>query len=334
MKLAVFDTHEFDRVALLEANQGAGHELTFFEPTLTTQTVALAEGYAAVCIFVHDQLDQETLLALKKGGTQLIALRCAGFNNVDLKAAKKAGLRVVRVPEYSPYAVAEHAWALLLALNRKLPRAYNRVRDGNFSLDGLVGFDLHGKTVGVVGVGKIGKIFARIAHGFGCRILGYDPQPDVALQAEIGLDYTSLAQIYAEADVISLHVPLFQETIHMIDHAALCQMKPGAILINTSRGALIDAAALVEALKSGTLAGAALDVYEEEEAVFFRDLSGQVLQDDVLARLLYFPNVLVTSHQAFLTREALRNIAETTIGNVSAFAAGKPLQFELTAVQP
>jgi D-lactate dehydrogenase len=330
VKLAFFDTHEFDRAALEHCNQKAGHELAFFDATLTAQTVALAKGFPAVCIFVHDRLDEPTLAALRQGGTELIALRCAGFNNVDIKAAERLGMHVVRVPEYSPYAVAEHAMALLQALNRKLARAYNRVREGNFSIDGLVGFDLHGKTIGVIGVGKIGKVFARIAHGFGCRILGYDVYHDPKLQSEIGISYVPLAQIYAEADVISLHVPLFPETFHMINRDTLGQMKPGAILINTSRGALINAADLVDALKSGTLGGAALDVYEEEEEVFFRDLSGQVLQDDILARLLSFPNVLVTSHQAFLTREALQNIAEATLANLNAFAEGKPLSHELT----
>jgi D-lactate dehydrogenase len=328
MKVAVFDTHEFDRASLDQSNQ-ARHELIFFDSMLKSQTAALAKGFPAVCVFVHDQLDEPCLEILKKGGTGLVALRCAGFNNVDLKIAEKLGIRMVRVPEYSPYAVAEHAMALLLALNRKLPRAYNRVREGNFSLDGLVGFDLHGKTVGVIGLGKIGSVFARIAHGFGCRILGYDITRDERLQNEINLSYVPLERIYAEADVISLHVPLFPETLHLINRRSLEKMKPSSILINTSRGALVNASDLVEALKSGSIAGAALDVYEEEEEVFFRDLSGQVLQDDILALLLSFPNVLITSHQAFLTHEALQNIADTTLANVCAFAEGKPLCHEL-----
>jgi D-lactate dehydrogenase len=331
MKLAVFDTHEYDRAALGEANKAAGHDLHFFEPSLCAQTAPLARGYPGVCVFVHDILDEPTLRALKEGGTELVALRCAGFNNLDIAAAAKLGLRVVRVPEYSPYAVAEHAMALLLALNRKVARAYNRVRDGNFSLDGLVGFDLHGKTVGIIGLGKIGSVFARIAHGFGCRLLGYDVKPDARLAAETGLAYVPLDQIYAESDVISLHVPLFPETLHLINRETLSRMKPGVVLINTSRGALINASDLVEALKSGAIGGAALDVYEEEEQFFFRDLSGQILQDDILARLLGCPNVLVTSHQAFLTREALQNIAETTLGNVTAYAEKRPLRHELTA---
>jgi D-lactate dehydrogenase len=331
MKIAVFDTHEYDRTALEEVNGPDGHDLHFFKPILCAQTVALAQGYPGVCIFVHDILNEATLRALKDGGTGLVALRCAGFNNVDIAAAAKLGLPVVRVPEYSPYAVAEHAMALLLALNRKVARAYNRVRDGNFSLDGLVGFDLHGKTVGVIGLGKIGKVFARIARGFGCRLIGYDVAQDAGLAAETGLEYVSLDRVYAESDVISLHVPLFKETFHLINRTSLARMKPCAILINTSRGALINASDLVDALKSGQLAGAALDVYEEEEQFFFRDLSGQILQDDILARLLGCPNVLITSHQAFLTREALHNIAETTLGNITAFAEGRPLRHVLTA---
>ena len=331
MKLAVFSTHEYDRAALDYAKQSLSPELelVYFEPNLSQQTVALARGFTAVCIFVHDSLDEPTLKALREGGTTLVALRCAGFNNVDLSAAEKLGIHVVRVPEYSPYAVAEHAMALLLALNRKIPRAYNRVRDGNFTLDGLVGFDLHGKTIGVVGLGRIGNAFARIAHGFGCRLLAYDIQQNAELQKEIGLEYVTLEQIYAESDAISLHVPLFPQTFHMINALTLAQMKREALLINTSRGALINAPDLLAALKSGVIAGAALDVYEEEDDVFFRDLSGQVLQDDILALLVSCPNVLITSHQAFLTKEALRNIAETTLGNVAAFAQGQPLRHEL-----
>lgn len=331
VKLAVFDTHKFDRAALVQANEQTGHELIFFDATLNQHTAVLAKGFPAVCVFVHDILDEETLTVLRDGGTELVVLRCAGFNLVDLKAAGRLRMHVTRVPEYSPYAVAEHAMALLLALNRKLHRAHNRVRDGNFSLDGLVGFDLHGKTVGVIGLGKIGSVFARIAHGFGCRVLGHDVARNEKLQTELGLTYAPLEQIYAEADVISLHVPLMKETLHMINHKTLTQMKPGAVLINTSRGGLIHAADLVDALKAGTLGGAALDVYEEEEAVFFRDLSGTILQDDTLSLLLSFPNVLVTSHQAFLTVEALQNIAATTLANVTAFEDKTPLRHELTA---
>jgi D-lactate dehydrogenase len=312
MKMAVFDSHKFDRTALEQVNAGSSHDLAFFEVTLTQQTVALARGFPAVCIFVHDKLDAPTLRALKQGGTSLVALRCAGFNNVDLAAAEREGIHVVRVPEYSPYSVAEHAMALLL------------------SLDGLVGFDLHGKTIGIIGLGKIGSVFARIAHGFGCRLLGYDVRHNDRLTDELGLAYVSLEEIYVKSDVISLHVPLLPETGHLIQRATLEKMKPGVIIINTSRGALINAHDLVEALKSGRIAGAALDVYEEEEKFFFRDLSGQVLQDDILARLVSCPNVLITAHQAFLTREALQNISETTLGNLTAFAEGGLLTHELT----
>jgi len=331
VNIAVFDTKRFERESLERANAkpGRGHSLTFFEPLLTARTAALAEGFPVVCVFVHDRLDAEAIGTLAKGGTKLVALRCAGFNNVDLKAAAEAGLRVVRVAEYSPYAVAEHAAALLMALNRKIPRAHARVRDGNFSLDGLVGFDLHGKTVGVVGTGKIGACFARIAHGFGCRLLGYDARVNGELVAQTGIEYVPLDRIYAEADAISLHVPLFKETFHLIGAAALAKMKPTAVIVNTSRGALIDAAALIDALKAKRIGGAALDVYEEEEHLFFRDLSNEVLQDDVLARLLTFPNVLITAHQAFLTEEALDAIAGTTLDNVAAFEAGREMAFEL-----
>lgn len=327
MKIAVFDSHEFDRSALQAANESVGHELIFLEASLSEETVSLAAGCPAVCLFVHDHVNAIIATVLKKGGTSLIALRCAGFNNVDLAAAERAQLHVVRVPDYSPYAVAEHAMGLLLALNRKLPLAYNRGRAGNFSLDGLVGFDLHGKTIGVIGLGKIGVVFAKIARGFGCRVLGHDVQRCAQANHVV---FVSLDELLAESDIISLHVPLVPETLHLINAATIGKMKPEAILINTSRGALVNASDLVYALKSGAIAGAALDVYEEEENYFFRDLSGQVLQDDILARLLSFPNVLVTAHQAFLTREALRNIAEATLSNATAFAEGKPLKNELT----
>jgi D-lactate dehydrogenase len=286
----------------------------------------LAAGHAVVCAFVNDRLNRETLEILKAGGTQLIALRCAGFNNVDLKAAEALGLPVVRVPEYSPYAVAEHAVALLLALNRKLTRAHNRVREGNFSLDGLVGFDLKGKTVGVVGTGKIGRVFAEIMRGFGCRLLAFDVHPQTEWAQEHAVTYVAMDRLLAESDVVSLHVPLTPQTYHVIGESALQKLKPGAVVINTSRGALVDAAALIEGLKDGRVGAAGLDVYEEEADVFFQDLSGHVLQDDVLARLLTFPNVIVTSHQAFLTREALANIADTTLGNIQAFIKGETLK--------
>ena len=331
MKVAVFDTHRFDREALENANAGFGHDLTFFEPRLTHDTAALAARFEAVCCFVNDKLDAETLSVLHDGGVRLIALRCAGFNHVDLAACSRLGLLVTRVPAYSPHAVAEHAVALVLALNRKIHRAFNRVREGNFSLDDLVGFDLHGKVVGVVGTGQIGSVLLRILYGFGCRLLAFDVKPDARLVNELGVRYVDLPELFRESDIISLHVPLSPETRHLIDAAALAQMKRGVFLINTGRGALIDTGALVEALKRGHVGAAGLDVYEEEEGVFFLDLSGQVLQDDVLARLLTFPNTLITSHQAFLTREALVNIAETTLGNISAFERGDRLLNQVTA---
>jgi len=331
VKIAFFDTHRFERSAFEAANQRYGHEIDFLEPRLTPETAALARDHSAVCSFVSDTLDQRALEQLKAGGTRLIALRSAGYNHVDLIAAERLGLPVVRVPEYSPYAVAEHAVALVLALNRKIHRAHARVREGNFSLEGLVGFDLHGKTVGIVGTGRIGKVAARIFRGFGCDVLAYDLAPDPAFAGETGVRYSELAALYRAADIISLHVPLTPVTHHLVNAEALALMKPGAMLINTGRGALIDSRALIAALKSGRLGAAGLDVYEEEEGIFFHDLSDLVLQDDVLARLLTFPNVLVTSHQAFLTKEALANIATVTLENVRTFERGEPLQNEVRA---
>lgn len=330
MKIALFDVHRYERDAFLEANSHRRHELTFLEPRLTAHTAPLAEGFDAVCAFVNDHLDAAALEELQRVGVRLIALRSAGFNHVDVEAAERLGLPVVRVPEYSPHAVAEHAVALLMTLNRKTHRAFARVREANFSLEGLVGFDLHGKTVGIVGTGRIGAVMVRIMHGFGCRLLAWDIAPNEGLAEEFGVAYVPLPELLAEADVLSLHVPLTPETHHLIDAAALTQMKPNALIINTGRGALIDTRALVEALKRGDIGGAGLDVYEEEEGVFFTDLSGQVLQDDVLARLLTFPNILITSHQGFLTREALAAIARTTLDNVTAFEEGAPLTNAVT----
>lgn len=333
MRLAVFDTHRFDRMALEQANARYGHELTFFETRLGLHTVPLARGFPAVCVFVNDQLDAATIGRLAEGGARLIATRSAGFNQIDLDAAAAAGLRVVRVPEYSPHAVAEHTLALVLTLNRKLPRAAFRVRDWNFSLDGLEGFDLYGKTAGVVGTGRIGRTTATIFRGFGCRVLLSDLTPDAAFAQSIGAEYRPLDELLAESDIVTLHVPLTPTTHHLIDAGALARMKRGVMLINTGRGALVDSRALIEALKTGQVGAAGLDVYEEEEGIFFEDLSGQVLQDDVLARLLTFPNVLVTAHQAFLTREALAAIAETTLASVTAFERGEPLAHEVRSEQ-
>lgn len=331
MQCIVFDTRSYDRNAFETANAAFGHELRFVEPRLTRDTALLARGSTAVCSFVNDRVDSDAIATLRDVGVRLIALRSAGFNHVDLRAAVAAGIRVVRVPEYSPHAVAEHAATLLLALNRKVHRAHNRVREGNFSLDGLVGWDLAGKTCGIVGTGRIGAALARILCGFGCRLLAADPSPSPELVAATALRYVDLETLFAEADVVSLHVPLTPATHHMVDARALARMKPGVVLINTSRGALIDTRALIASLKSGHLGAAGLDVYEEEEAVFFRDLSAEVLLDDVLARLMTFSNVLLTSHQGFLTREALANIAETTLASLSAFERGVHLAHEVHA---
>ena len=331
MKVVFFDTRRYDREAFQSANQRFGFELTFLEARLTSQTAPLARGFDVVCSFVGDRLDRPALRILHDSGVRLIALRSAGYNHVDLSAAAELGLPVVRVPEYSPYAVAEHAVGLVLALNRKVHRAHARVREGNFSLDGLVGFDLHGKTVGIVGTGKIGCVAARIFAGFGCRVLAFDARPSADLTRDVGVTYVSLPELYAQADIISLHVPLTPSTHHLIAEAAFAQMKRGVMLINTGRGALIDSRALVQALKTGQVGAAGLDVYEEEEGIFFVDLSDRVLQDDVLARLLTFPNVLITAHQGFLTHDALGNIATTTLENIESFARGGELRNEVRA---
>ena len=322
MKTAVFDTKRYDRAILTQAAEGLGIEWRFLDFRLTKETAATAGGSRAVCVFVNDHLDRECLEVLRANQVELVALRCTGFNNVDLTAAKELGITVTRVPVYSPYAVAEHAVALLLTLNRKVHRSFNRVRELNFSLDGLVGFDLHGKTAGIVGTGKIGRIVARILSGFGMKVIAYDPFPSLEWAEKEGVEYVDAASVASRSDVISLHVPLTQETHHIVGRESLERMKPGAILINVSRGGLIDTAALIESLKSGHLGGVALDVYEEEEGIFFQDLSGTVLQDDELARLLTFPNALITSHQAFLTNEALDDIARTTVANLHAQAKG------------
>lgn len=316
MDLTLFSTKPYDRRFFEAANAAHGHALRFLTPRLTPETAPLAEGAAAVCAFVNDQLSAEVLETLAAGGTRLIALRSAGFNHVDVRAARELGLTVARVPAYSPYAVAEHALALILTLNRRTHRAFNRVREGNFALDGLLGFDLHGKTVGVVGSGKIGRVFAGIAASFGCRVLAFDPYPAP------GLEYVGLDELLARADILSLHCPLTPETHHLIGAAAVARMKRGVMLINTSRGALIDTQAVIAGLKDGTIGYLGLDVYEEEEGLFFEDLSSRVIQDDVFSRLLTFPNVLITGHQGFFTEEALTGIAQTTLHNVTAFETG------------
>jgi len=333
MKIAVFSTKRYDRDFLEKANASAGHQITYFDVPLEQETAALAAAYDAVCIFVNDKADAGVLEALSHGGTRLVALRCTGFNNVDLQAAARVGLKVVRVVTYSPYSVAEHAVALLLAINRKIHRAYNRTRDSNFSLDGLMGFDLHGKTVAVVGTGKIGRVFAQIMLGFGCEVIGYDKYPSPEFEA-LGVRYAKPGEIGARADIISLHCPLTPETHHIINADTLARAKRGALLINTSRGGLVDTEAAIEALKSGQLGGLAIDVYEQEADLFFRDLSSAIISDDVFQRLLSFPNVIVTGHQAFFTREAVSTICETTINSINEFAAGQPLSNEIVAQTP
>ncbi|MCE2469125.1 MAG: 2-hydroxyacid dehydrogenase [Dehalococcoidia bacterium] len=329
MRVAVFSAKSYDRASLEEVNADARHDLRFFDAPLDASTAGLAEGADAACVFVHDRVDADVLERLAGLGVRLVAIRAAGFNNVDLTAAGTLGLTVARVPAYSPHAVAEHAVALMLALNRKIHRAYNRVREGNFALDGLLGFDFAGKTAGVVGTGKIGAVLVRILAGFGCRILAHDPYPSPELEA-LGVEYVAPDDLFARADVISLHAPLTPQTRHLIDERALGRMKQGVMLVNTSRGALIDTRAVIDALKSGRIGALALDVYEEEDDLFFRDLSEQIIQDDVFTRLLTFPNVLITGHQAYFTREALRGIAETTLANIDAFEQGQRSGNELT----
>ena len=324
MNVAIFSAKKYDREFLNAAN-GARHELRFFEPHLNEETVSLAAGFEAVCVFVNDQMNAAVIATLESLGVRLIALRCAGYNNVDLSAAKKHGITVVRVPAYSPYAVAEHTIALMLALNRKLHRAYNRVREGNFALDGLVGFDMHGKIVGVIGTGQIGTVVAQILTGFGCPILAFDPFPNATCRS-LGVRYVELNQLFAESDIITVHCPLTPENKHLINGQALEKMKNGVMLINTSRGALLDTIVITEGLKSGRIGYLGLDVYEEEEDIFFEDRSGLILSDDVFARLLTFPNVIITGHQAFFTREALLNIAATTIDNITKFENNQPLE--------
>jgi D-lactate dehydrogenase len=320
MKVFVYSTRPYDQQWLDRANKDK-HELHYTETRLDKRTASLAKDYPAVCSFVDDTLDATVLKQLHQGGTGLIALRSTGFNNVDLLTAEKLGMTVMRVSNYSPYAVAEFTVCMMLALNRKIHRAYERVREGNFLLDGLLGFDLNGKTVGIIGTGKIGSVLARILNGFGCKLLGYDvaENPDCL---SFGMKYITLNDLLRKSDIISLHAPLTPQTCHMINAGTLSLMKPGAMLINTSRGALVDSRALIKALKKGHLGAAGLDVYEEESHIYFQDLSDEIIADDVITRLTTFPNVLITGHQAFFTREALVVIAEATIKNISDFEAG------------
>jgi len=323
MKIALFSAKPYDIASFTAANGSFDHELEFFEDRMRGRAAPLAEGFPAVCLFVNDVADARVLAKLADRGVRYVALRCAGFNNLDLAAAGRLGIVVVRVPAYSPNAVAEHTIALILTLNRRIHRAYNRVRDGNFSLDGLVGFDLAGKTAGVVGTGRIGSLVARLLWHFRCRVLAHDIHPDTGLQ-HLGVEYCDLETIWNASDLISLNCPLTPETRHLVRAETIARMKPGVMLVNTGRGALIDTVDVIDALKSRHVGALALDVYEEEADLFFEDRSADVITDDVFARLMTFPNVLVTAHQGFLTHEALDAIATTTLRNLSDLEAGRP----------
>ena len=328
MEIIFFSTKPYDRQFFTEANKRYGHQLSFLEVPLNDGTAVLGRGKAAVCVFVNDTVDEDVLQQLYNAGTRLVLLRCAGYNNVDLNTASRLSIKVARVPAYSPYAVAEHTLALILTLNRKTHRAYNRVREGNFALNGLMGFDLHGRTVGLIGLGRIGVVTARILKGFGCRVLGYDIQTNEEA-AEAGVAFTDLESLYAQSDIISLHCPLTPQTHHLINEAAISKMKDGVMLINTSRGAIIDTRAVIKGLKSEKISHLGLDVYEEEGDLFFEDLSNKVIQDDVFMRLLSFNNVLITGHQAFFTSDALQSIADTTLQNATAFEQHRTLVNEV-----
>ncbi|WP_269713944.1 2-hydroxyacid dehydrogenase [Caulobacter sp. NIBR2454] len=331
MRVAVFSAKAYDHRFLTEANDRFGHELTFLEPRLEAATVPLARGFEAVCVFVNDRLDAQVLALLAGQGVRIVALRCAGYNNVDLAAAERLGIAVVRVPAYSPHAVAEFTLGLLLSMDRKIHRAWARVRENNFALDGLIGRNLHGRTAGVVGTGRIGALVARaLKLGFGCEVLAADIRRDPELEA-LGVTYVDRAELLERSQIITLHCPLTPETRHLIDASMIARARPGVMIVNTSRGALIDTAALIDGLKAGKVGGVALDVYEQEADLFFEDLSSEIIQDDLFQRLLTFPNVLVTGHQAFLTEEALSAIAETTLQSLSDAQAGRPLDNRVEA---
>jgi D-lactate dehydrogenase len=331
MRVGVFSSKRYDRESLLEANARAhgAHELVFLEARLSIETAIVGADYPAVCVFVNDRVDGEVLAKLAAGSTRLVALRCAGFNNVDVEAARRLRIVVARVPGYSPYAVAEHTLALILTFERKIHRALNRVRDGNFSLDGLLGTELHGSTVGIVGTGKIGATVARVLSGFGVTMLATDLNLNPECEA-LGVRYVPLEELLRASDVVTLHCPLSPGTRHLIDARRIAMMRPNALVVNTSRGALIDTAAMVEALKAGRLHGLAIDVYEEEDRLFFEDHSADIVQDDTFARLLTLPNVIVTGHQAFFTDQALRDIATTTLENITLFQQGSSLPNQVT----
>lgn len=327
-KIAFFGAKPYDIASFDKVNEKYNYDIRYYKGHLNPNNVVLTQDTDAVCIFVNDTADAAVIDAMVDNGVKLLALRCAGFNNVDLKAAK-GKLPVVRVPAYSPYAVAEYSLALMLSLNRKIHRAYWRTRDGNFSLNGLMGFDMHGKTIGIIGTGKIAKILIRLLKGFGMRILAYDLYPDMKFAGEEGISYVSLDELYRESDIISLHCPLTDQTKYMIDKDSIDKMKEGVMIINTGRGQLINTNDLIEGLKEKKIAAAGLDVYEEEGEYFYEDKSDKIIDDDVLARLLSFNNVIVTSHQAFFTKEALHNIAETSLQNIEDFRCHRPLVNEV-----
>lgn len=334
MKVAFFSTKSYDRESFEAANANYHHDFTFLDVPLNAKTAVLAADFPAVCMFVNDVADAATLEVLASRGTRLLALRSAGYNTVDLQRASELGIKIVRVPAYSPYAVAEHAVALILALNRKIYKAYNRVRDDNFSLEGLLGFDLCGRTVGIVGTGKIGMVFAQIMHGFGCHLLGYDAFPNEQFAAIGDSRYVQLPELLSHSDIISLHCPLLPETHHLINAETIAQVKPGVMLINTSRGGLIDTVAVIEGIKSGQIGYLGIDVYELEKGLFFQDLSNTIIQDDVFQLLQSYPNVVITAHQAFFTEDALTSIATTTLANITEFEQGQPLKNEVVYQPP
>lgn len=328
MKISMFSTHGYEKNFFMEEAKKNNHELLFLGARLNEETAKDANDIPCICAFVNDCLNAKTLAILARGGTQLVALRSAGFNHVDLKACKELGLRVVNVPEYSPNAIAEHAVSLILSLNRQIPRSHNRVKDGNFSIEGLVGFDLVKKTVGIIGTGKIGTVLAKIMLGFGCNVIAHDLIHNPILLS-MGVQYVALDELLRNSDIISLHLPLTKKTHHIINEDALSKTKFGAMLINTGRGGLIDTQVLIDSLKKGQIGYAGLDVYEKEQGLFFEDHSGKIIEDDMLTRLITFPNVIITSHHAFLTNEALRNIAMTTFQNITDFESGKKLTNEV-----
>lgn len=330
MNIAFFSTKSYDRTHFESGVAESQHDITFFEDALTLQTATLVSGYDAVCIFVNNPMEEPLIAKIAELGVEVIALRSAGFNHVNLEACSKHNITVYRVPAYSPEAVAEHTVALILTLNRKTHKAYNRVRENNYSLEGLAGFNLHGKTVGVIGTGTIGTAFCKIMIGFGCRILAFDPNENDEVK-QMGGTYVELNQLVEKSDIISLHCPLIPQTRHMIDRESIGKMKDGVMLINTSRGALIDTSAVIDGLKRKKIGFLGIDVYEQEDDLFFKDLSGEVIQDDEIARLMTFPNVLITGHQAFLTDEALQQITETTIQNLTRHEEDLPVENEITA---